>query len=185
MHLHNLVSALSALSIALAIGFPTVTQAQLNNLDVRQTALHRAVCAQEWTEAIALLDNMVGSPQISAEDHQKLLDYRPFLVEMENTNIEDVVVMGCGVGSLGRTEGSTGNWHGAVQMIRTFGRERWSGHTVGRGQYDFERWSGGSSSGSSSGNGGSSSGNCNNPDDIAADGSRCGDRAASVRAGGQ
>ncbi|MTJ36722.1 transmembrane anchored protein [Dolichospermum sp. UHCC 0260] len=30
----------------------------------------------------------------------------------------------------------------------------------------------------------SSSGNCQNPDDIAADGSRCGGRAASVRPGG-
>ena len=30
----------------------------------------------------------------------------------------------------------------------------------------------------------SSNGNCQNPDDIAADGSRCGGRAASVRPGG-
>ena len=38
-----------------------------------------------------------------------------------------------------------------------------------------------SCSGNTSSNG---SGNCDNPDDIAADGSRCGGRAASVRPGG-
>lgn len=42
-----------------------------------------------------------------------------------------------------------------------------------------------SSSSSRSSSSGSSSGNCDTPDDIAADGSRCGERAASVRAGGR
>jgi hypothetical protein len=37
---------------------------------------------------------------------------------------------------------------------------------------------------SCSGGTSSSAGNCQNPDDIAADGSRCGNRAASVRPGG-
>lgn len=45
--------------------------------------------------------------------------------------------------------------------------------------------SSGSSTSSRSSSSGSSSGNCDTPDDIAADGSRCGERAASARAGGR
>ena len=44
--------------------------------------------------------------------------------------------------------------------------------------------SGGTSSNTGSGGTSSNTGNCQFPDDIAADGSRCGNRAASVRPGG-
>ena len=77
--------------------------------------------------------------------------------------------------------GASSGLESGIQQIRRLGSSRWSGHTIGRGLYDYERYPAriGGSSGGSSGRG-----RCNSPTDTALDGSRCGGRAASARPGG-
>lgn len=101
-----------------------------------------------------------------------------------------------------RSTGAPSGLSAGVELVRRLGSGRWSGHTIGRGPYDFERYpvsitgNGRSSSASTSsgitsnGRGrtastGSGDGPCNSPNDVDSRGRRCGDRASSVRPGGR
>lgn len=172
----RILSGLSTLSLALVLGWPAATLAQEAHLQTQHTALREAVCAHAWEEAIALVDQMLTHPDLRFTDQQMLLDYRASLLEWSVTDDGSLPIVGCGIASA-----SDDHWQRAVVMVRIM-QPYWSGYCPGRGLYDFERSGGGSSRASS---GGSSSGNCDNPNDRAADGSICGDRAASVRPGGR
>jgi len=182
MRIRKYLSSLSALSVVLVLGLPTAIQAQEADLQTQHTALREAVCDREWAEAIALVDQMVASPEITSAYQQMLLEYRVSLVQWNAMYEEEMAVLGCSVGGGGVEV--TYNWEGAINMVRGM-RPYWSGYAPGRGLYDFEREARRGGGGSSSPAAASGDGNCENPDDIASDGTRCGDRAASVRPGGR
>jgi hypothetical protein len=160
---------IAALSLALAM--PAMAQ-QVSPSHL-QAQLNQAMCVQDWSSAIANIDALLGVGLDSAST-QNLSTLRSQVVEIQSSGqtFDSMPSWNCG--------GSSLNWERAAGATRTR-----SGDTTGvirRDQYGGSSIGGNSSGGSSSGGSGSSgSGRCQVRTDIAADGSICGERAASER----
>jgi hypothetical protein len=142
--------------------------------------LHQAMCAQDWDEAIVIATQMLSHPRLSREYRHHL---RPLVQQFEafRRSDEAVYMAGCGFA------GNELNWESSINAMRRQAGSSGSSNSP----YTFEAFrfggmrSGEGGGGSRGGGGGSGGGNCNTPGDTAADGSRCGGRAASERAGGR
>lgn len=179
----RLLTSLIAGSLAIAtLSVNIPVKAQTTRFEQLRADLQTAVCLNNWDEATSLSTQIIGLSEITAEYRQEMMAYRHRLIDWRASRSVFENIPGCeGVILANQVEEpeptmiSPIDWEAA---IRYGARNQPTGENV---DPFFHGESGGYGSGRYSSASSDSSGNCRFPSDIAADGSRCGGRAASER----
>ncbi|MDX2217090.1 MAG: hypothetical protein SFY66_27735 [Oculatellaceae cyanobacterium bins.114] len=120
---HIVLSGLLWLSL---LSMTQPTQAQTVNLSAMQTDLQAAVCQNDWNQALRAIAPLIGSPGISGEYRQELLQFRAQLEDLRAAQAELTNFPNC-EGTIRVTQPTSSaipnrplDWYRAVQNLEEF-----------------------------------------------------------------